>query len=159
GDSGLWDFFHQQMRQAVVRRHLADPAQVAQLHQIIADHLLTLPKEDPLRQGEAMVHLLGQGDRRRAADYYGRIPDPSTLSVLPEQIRAGMRDSSRELAAATQAIADFLLGTLPLDALTEERPDLDARLTWVLSWIPTLEEMMFAEPGPEDKVIQLEGCT
>ena len=45
-----------------------------ELHLLIADHLLTLAPDDPLRKTETMVHLLASKDDVRAARYYG---DPS----------------------------------------------------------------------------------
>jgi tetratricopeptide (TPR) repeat protein len=166
GEQGQWDFFHEQMRQAVVRRNLGDPERVAELHRIIADHLVALPADDPLRQSEAMYHLLGQGDRLRAADYYTAIPDPEVLRdpevapLVPGERRAQVLDRWREATAATEVIADFLLGTLPLDALPGRTPDLDARLNWVLSWAPTLKEMFEmvgkVQSGPGLDVVKTE---
>jgi hypothetical protein len=37
----------------------------------IATYLLSLPTDDPLRQSETMVHLLGAKDWARAAAFYG----------------------------------------------------------------------------------------
>jgi len=44
GGAGQWDFSHAQMRAAVERRALGDPALVLQLHRLIADHLESLPQ-------------------------------------------------------------------------------------------------------------------
>ena len=59
---------------------------------MIADHLLTLAPDDPLRMTETMVHLLASKDDVRAARYYG---DPSL--------------SEAELQGATRALADAMI--------------------------------------------------
>ena len=71
GALGRWDFSHGQMRLAV-RQLLADlevPESV--LHGVIANHLLAVSSDDPLRQTETMIHLLGSEDWTAAATYYG----------------------------------------------------------------------------------------
>ena len=118
-DTGI---FHEQMRQAVVRRNLGDPVQTAELHRLIADHLLALPPNDPLRQTEAMYHLLGQGNRRRAADHYSEVPGPEVLLLLSGERRAEVLQRGRELPAATEAIADFLLAPCRWTAWPASRP-------------------------------------
>jgi tetratricopeptide (TPR) repeat protein len=71
GALGRWDFSHGQMRLAAQQR-LADvdvPETV--LHGAIAHHLLATSPDDPLRQTETMIHLLGSEDWTAAAAYYG----------------------------------------------------------------------------------------
>jgi tetratricopeptide (TPR) repeat protein len=92
GALSQWDFDHAQMR-AAVRRHMeANGLDEARLHANVADHLLSLPADDPLRQSETMVHLLGSGDWSRAAGFYG---DASL--------------SQAERDGATQVLADVIL--------------------------------------------------
>ena len=86
-----WNFSHPQMRIAVLKRNLADKAASKQLHATIADHLLTLPTDDPMHESETMVHLFGADDKQRAAIYYGS----SELTDGEEQ-------------GATQALAELL---------------------------------------------------
>ena len=71
GALGRWDFSRGQMRIAA-RQRLAD-LQVPEpmLHGAIANHLLAVSPDDPLRQTETMVHLLGSEDWTAAATYYG----------------------------------------------------------------------------------------
>ena len=89
GDLAQWDFNHAQMR-AAARSRLAGAASVElPTAPLIADHLLTLAPDDPLRKTETMVHLLASKDDVRAAQYYG---DPSL--------------SDAELQGATRALAD-----------------------------------------------------
>jgi hypothetical protein len=71
GALAQWDFFHKQTHLTVRRRSLTDPTLVRKLHSAIADHLESLPREDPVRQSETMFHLIAAADRRRAAHYYG----------------------------------------------------------------------------------------
>ena len=72
GAMGQWDVSHAQMR-AAVRRHLARRSvSEIELHALAAQYLLgSLPADDPLRQSEAMVHLIGSRDWRLAAEFYG----------------------------------------------------------------------------------------
>lgn len=86
------DFFHLQMRQAVLRRCLGDDLLVRKIYGALADYLLELPGDDPLRQEETMHHLIGADDRPRAARYHAGLPGPSPA-----------------LAASTRTLADRLL--------------------------------------------------
>lgn len=70
GAFAQWDFAHGQMRQAVLRRNLADAALSAHTHEVIGNYLESLAGDDPLRQAELMFHLLRTGDRLRVARYY-----------------------------------------------------------------------------------------
>ena len=92
GDLAQWDFNHPQMRAAARSRLAALRLSKPQLHLLIADHLLTLASDDPLRTTETMVHLLASKDDVRAAQYYG----DSSLSEA-------------ELQGATRALADALI--------------------------------------------------
>jgi tetratricopeptide (TPR) repeat protein len=73
GTLGQWDFFHAQVRQAVLRQYLTDPETARRLHSAIADHLLGLPDPDQLRLREAVFHLMGAGDGPRAARFYAHV--------------------------------------------------------------------------------------
>ena len=76
GSLGRWDFGHLQMRAAVRRRYLGDPMLVRRLHSALADHLLALAPDDPLRDGETMFHLITADDKPRAARFYSGLPTP-----------------------------------------------------------------------------------
>ncbi|MGO9474309.1 MAG: DUF4062 domain-containing protein, partial [Rhodomicrobium sp.] len=91
GALGQWDFNHAQMRGAVHEHLAAKGVSEAVFHSGIADHLLSLPADDPLRQSETMVHLLGSEDWQRAATFYG--------GALSEA----------ELEGATRVLADAVL--------------------------------------------------
>jgi tetratricopeptide (TPR) repeat protein len=93
GAFGQWDFRHAQMRLAVLSG-IAARGVDTELHAALADHLLALPADDPLRLSEAMVHLLGSDDRVRAARFYGASP----LAIGDEPADG-----------ATQVLADTLL--------------------------------------------------
>lgn len=77
GRAEQWDFFHAQMRQAIGQRNLTDADLVCRLHACIADHLESLPADDPLRQTELMFHLIHAGDRLRTARHFGELSDSS----------------------------------------------------------------------------------
>lgn len=91
-EAGQWDFRHDQMRRATLARLASRPPGRAELHRLIADHLIALPPNDPLHVTETMVHLAGSEDWTRAARYYGS----AELSDEEEQ-------------GATRALADSVL--------------------------------------------------
>lgn len=76
GRQEQWDCSHAAFRQAALNRYLADPDRRRNLHAGIADHLQTLPADDPLRVSETMYHLIRLGDRDRAAAYLAEINPP-----------------------------------------------------------------------------------
>lgn len=92
GAAGQLDFFHAQMRQAVRARALEDARLEESIHRAIADHLEAQPESDPLRETEMMVHLIGSGDKARAAQVLADLPSPSNA-----------------LTGATQALVRHLL--------------------------------------------------
>ena len=71
GDQGLWCFTHLQMRDAVLRRLDQNEKSLIRFHSLLADHFESLPANDPLRQSETMVHIIGAHDKVRGARYYG----------------------------------------------------------------------------------------
>lgn len=70
GSEAQWDFAHAQMRSCIMMRNLMDIGAVEEQHLSIADYLENLPRQDQLRETETMVHLIGCGDKRRAALNY-----------------------------------------------------------------------------------------
>ena len=108
GAQAQWDFFHTGLRDTVLRRDLAGEAERSSLHGVLVDHLLTLSAADPLRLSETMVHLLGHGDRDRAAAYVAAVNGLSmsdaaansalaaAVAVLVEVIQAAPGDAERE---------------------------------------------------------------
>jgi tetratricopeptide (TPR) repeat protein len=115
GALARWDFSHGQMRLAA-RQRLADMGvRETLLHQAIADHLLAASSDDPLRQTETMIHLLGSENWTRAAAYYGN---------------AGLTEAEQQ--GATRALCDSVLNSPdgPATAMTGvcrllDAPDLD----------------------------------
>jgi tetratricopeptide (TPR) repeat protein len=104
GVLGQWDFNHAQMR-AASRALLAETgAGEAHVHAVIVEHLLSLGPDDPLRQTEAMVHLLGSEDWGRAAAYYGD---------------ASLSDAA--IQSATRVLAESVLAETPGDPATATR--------------------------------------
>ncbi len=89
---GQWNFNHQQMRSAV-RHHIAVRGMSeSAYHRAVAEHLLSLGRDDTLHESESMVHLLASGDLPGAAQFYAD---------------ASLTDG--ELEGATRAMADFVL--------------------------------------------------
>jgi tetratricopeptide (TPR) repeat protein len=73
---GQWAFAHAQLYAAVRRRVRQDGAAGEEgLHRLAADYLEGLSREDPMRRGEMMFHLLRAGDPARAARHFAAEPD------------------------------------------------------------------------------------
>ena len=117
GAQGQWGFAHAQLRAAVERRNLADPAARRALHTRLADHLATLPAEDPLRQTERMYHLIHADDRPRVAAYYGGLEIGS-----PERAGATATLAEHLLQGEAQTPNPHLVWTLGLLALPDQPP-------------------------------------
>jgi len=71
GGQGQWDFAHAQLREAVLTQLLPNDSDKKQTHKLLADHLLALPKDDPVHESETMVHLIQGDDKVQAAQYFG----------------------------------------------------------------------------------------
>src|SRR6185437_11286036 len=109
GDFAQWDFNHEQMRTAAHSRLAALRLSMPQLHLLIADHLLTLAADDPLRTSETMVHLLASKDDMRAGRYYG---DSSLSQAETQGATRALADAIIAPAAGTAASAARDLGRL-----------------------------------------------
>ncbi|MEQ1490385.1 MAG: tetratricopeptide repeat protein, partial [Terricaulis sp.] len=124
---GEWDFSHPQMRLAVRTRLSEQRVAPKFFHAALADSLLALPAADPMREREAMVHLLGSEQWSRAGAH---LTDKS-LSQSSE-------------AAAAEVLTGMLLGAegAPGDALgvvsnlLETDPELAANVACVLLYRP-----------------------
>jgi tetratricopeptide (TPR) repeat protein len=87
GTLGQWDFFHAQVRRAVLRQYLGDAETVRRLHSATVDHLLRLPEPDQLRLRETMFHLMGAEDGARAARFYAHVePAGEATRTLAETL-------------------------------------------------------------------------
>jgi hypothetical protein len=98
GSMEQWDFNHAQMR-AAVRQHLTGKdITEAGLHAWAAQHLLmALPPDDPLRQSETMMHLLGAKDWVLAAEFYG------AMSLSEAELKGATRVLAESILASRQA--------------------------------------------------------
>ncbi|MGO9971320.1 MAG: tetratricopeptide repeat protein [Solirubrobacteraceae bacterium] len=74
GSAGQWNFYHRELRQAVLDNYCPSPQELRGLHAALAAHLETLPEGDPLRRTERMHHLIGADDRREVARAYAHSP-------------------------------------------------------------------------------------
>jgi hypothetical protein len=173
GGQGQWDFFHAQMRLAVGRRSLGDDPLVRRLHTLVADHLESLPADDPQRQGELMFHLIGTDDRLRAARYYASgTPDYDSGSVsgetraLADHVLAGVAEGAAagspeanpglrwvlallDLADLEPSHAARLANRYQFDLLErlENETGLDTRLTLLIATRACLSRLSAADPG------------
>jgi tetratricopeptide (TPR) repeat protein len=90
GSSGLWSFYHQELRHGV-RRHFGSSSEyLVRVHAAAASYLATLPADNPLRRTERMHHLIGADHRAGAAILY-----------------AESEHGSEELRAQTESLADL----------------------------------------------------
>ncbi len=162
GDLAQWDFNHPQMRAAARSRLAALRLSRPQLHLLIADHLLTLASDDPLRITETMVHLLASKDDLRAAQYYG---DSSLSEAEVQGATRALADTVIAPPAGTPAsaardicrlldtpdssvralVAERFLFNLG-DAI-EQHVSLDARLIVLNSTERAFEQMLRTDPG------------
>ena len=94
GTQGQWDFAHSQMREAVQQRYLTDARKTTGLHARVASHLEGLPSEDPLRQGETMVHFIAAADQQHAARYYANALQPAELEGANRALIDWLREDS-----------------------------------------------------------------
>jgi len=162
GDLAQWDFNHAQMRAAARSRLAAPRLSKPQLHLLIADHLLTLASDDPLRITETMVHLLASKDDIRAAKHYG---DSSLSEAEVQGATRALADTVIAPPAGTPASAarDIcrLLDTpdssvcarvaerflFNLDDAIEHHVPLDARLIVLNSTERAFEQLLRTDPG------------
>ena len=119
GEHEQLDFFHAQMRLAVIGRcALRERSQLAflpALHGILVDHLASLTKDDPLRTFEIMHHLIATGDAERTANQLASAGAAcvgegidADIAMLAERIRTAPNDAER--ARLVSWIASFLHG-------------------------------------------------
>lgn len=99
GTGEQWDFAHLQMRQAAKTGYAREGLDVSAVHTAIAEHLRELPREDPVRTSETMFHLIGAGDRPRAAWYYAMPLEGVEESSATDTLVAHIRDASGTDAA------------------------------------------------------------
>ena len=158
GAQGQWDFAHEQMRQAVLRRNLTDSAAAERLHTTIADPLESLAPDDPMRESELMYHLLQSSDRGRAARHYASDLREGALSSATLSLAAQIVEDDGSVLAASLLAAEglpvrefALLCTRFLfqvnDALENRTSLLVVRLGLLLVVRTDLTRLAAAEPG------------
>ncbi len=111
GDDGHLDFFHAQMRRAVLERYAQDGKARRSLHAAISDYLETLPDADPMIGLERISQLIGERNTLRAARYY------SALDA-----------SYSDRIGATRNLAEWIASGESADG---ENPNLG----WIISWL------------------------
>jgi tetratricopeptide (TPR) repeat protein len=89
-DELRWDFAHAQTRAAVLSYLALSERAALCVHERVAEHLVGLPDEDPLRCGELVYHLLRAGEEPWIQVFYGS--------------RSGTHPLAR--AAATRTLVD-----------------------------------------------------
>ncbi|MCF7859115.1 MAG: DUF4062 domain-containing protein [Candidatus Cloacimonetes bacterium] len=77
GENLQWNLAHSILRKSILAE--IDQEDKKNIHNQIADYLLTLPEIDDLRISETMFHLMKAGNAEKALDYY--------ISYLPEENR------------------------------------------------------------------------
>jgi tetratricopeptide (TPR) repeat protein len=161
GDLGQWDSNHTQMRAAAHSRLSALSLTEPQLHLLIADYLLTVASDDPLRISETMFHLLGSKDESRAARYYGdaslseaevqgatRVLADAVISPPTGSPGSAARDITRWLDTSDNSICAHLAARFlfNLDAELERHGPLESRLIVLESTKRAFERLLRSEP-------------
>ena len=118
GEDDRWDFHHRQARSAAERAYLPDAGTAKQIHALVADHLLGLPADDPLRESEAMYHLIHADAAEKAARLYAGELTPGGLAGCRETLaKHALEDEG--LAWVTGLLEVETLGYVVLAALGE----------------------------------------
>src|SRR5262249_48325718 len=86
----------------------AQPISEKVLNIYLADHLLDLPPQDPLRENETMFHLIGAGDLPRAAKYYSAASLADSANKAATGTLASAVLTSANQSAAVEGIARLL---------------------------------------------------
>jgi tetratricopeptide (TPR) repeat protein len=108
GDDDRWDFQHRLARSAAERAYVPDAGILKQIHELAADHLLSLPPDDPLRESETMYHLIQADAREKAARLYAGEQTPGGL--------AGCTETLAQHALVERGLA-WVIGLLDVEAL------------------------------------------
>ncbi|MCU0857458.1 MAG: hypothetical protein MUC65_03530 [Pontiellaceae bacterium] len=114
GENGQLDFFHAQMRRAMLDRCVPNEKTRQALHAAISDYLETLPAGDPLIRLERMGQPIGEHNTLRAGRYY------ATLKANAE--------SATERLGATWALVDWI-------AEGESKDKENPNLAWITAWL------------------------
>ncbi len=119
GGTGQWQFAHQRAHAAVRSRYGADAEKNRLRHKHLADHLIGLPDQDPMRQ-ESMYHLIQANDPEATGLYFinthGEAEKLASFRALLEFIY-----DAPERARAIDWVASLLE-----TPLTGQRADADA---------------------------------
>ena len=128
GEDDRWDFHHRQARSAAERAYVPDAGMRKQIHELVGDHLLGLPADDPLRESEAIYHLIQADACEKAARLYAGELTPGGLEGCRETLaRHALGDPG--LAWVTSLLEVDALGHDVVVALGERYLfDLDAEL-------------------------------
>ncbi len=170
GVQGQWNCLHGQMRAAALA-HLAEKrAPERALHGFIADHLLALPRTDPLRCSEAMRHLIASENWLRAAAY---MSDETASDAEREGATEALADliastdtwrpALEALLAAPQPESDLAAQLaenclLPVNELLARRAGNALRQAFLAVMRSALERLVAAKPDALDRIYDLSGC-
>jgi tetratricopeptide (TPR) repeat protein len=161
GAHAQWDFSHAQMRKAVEQRLADENVDARRLHRVIGDHLVQLPREDPLHESETMVHLMHlmqKGSAERAASYYGSeltMGEARGATAVLASL-AISADVSDVLILLFQRIDNSRLGRIGHRVLFELKPALEhsaslnvrRQLAWSVA--QTFQRLIHADPRHAD---------
>ena len=154
GVNAQWDLSHEQMRRAVAHR-MAERGQAAStVHDSIADHLLSLRREDPLHETETLFHLMAGTSLSRAAEYYGghRTPEETdgATGVLAQLVAGGRAADVASLldqpVSPNCAGNNALRFIVELNSALESLATLDTRLRLLLAAERCLRRLAAGDP-------------
>ena len=150
GEEHQWNLTHSILRNSM--REKMTPVYFKNLHILIGNHFLSLPKSDTLRIAETMCHLLQPDDKMPAIEYYtSGLEDKAIIDaskILSEIITSGEEEleiiaSFPSLASSNKDILPILLNRFifPLHDLLVEDGNLHQRLTLFTSLKKALENV------------------
>jgi hypothetical protein len=136
GALNQWTVAHDQMRAAMQQRLVAEAVGEAPIHADIANHLLSLTPDDPLRESEVMWHLLGSEDWQRTTAYYG------AASLTRVQLESATREFARAFDKATaqgQLVKSELIVDSLQRALLGRHPESQLTLSRLNAWLTYMQ--------------------
>ena len=138
GEHEQLDFFHAQMRRAVLDRCVPDAPARPPLHAAISDFLESLPASDPLIRLERMTQLIGERNATRAATYYATVDASGAAPTERLGSTWTLVDWIAEAEQGAHASSVPPAASCGRDPVNEESPN-NPHLAWITSWLDQAE--------------------
>ena len=139
GEHEQLDFFHAQMRRAVLTRCMPDETQRRVIHAAISDYLETLPLNDPLIRFERMSQLIGERNATRAGAYYATVQADAGDDLTSERLGSTWTLVDWIVEAERGEQASLVLRSPQGEEGSGRNHDTESpnnpHLTWITSWL------------------------